>query len=347
MAFYLSRTFAKKPDHYVLNDLHIIHEGETAQMNHLLVTQYSLFIIESKSVHGKITINKSKEFVRSFNGKTQGMASPINQAEAQGKVLKSLLIGHKEQLREKALFGMLQWGFKYCPILIYVAISDTGDIDRKVVVPEVFKADDVTKALEAKLAELKSKFSLFSTSTNAWRMELDEAKNVADFLLNQHTPLIKNTPPPIKTAITEPVAVVTPKTFIAQEGAICPQCNHHQLIKKSIKRSDNTETDFLACAAHTKECKGIYALPRHSKETESPLTKANTDYQELDVCPRCKNGKLIICKGKTEFLGCSLFPKCRFTDYKQVIYLVAAFLSSKWIPVFTGMTVEGIVPRST
>ena len=115
MAFYLQRFFAKAKDCFVLNDLRIVHDGDAAQIDHLIVTKFGLFIIESKSVHGKIRINKQEEWSRQFNDSTQGMQSPVLQGEVQGKIIRALLIDNKHELLSKML-GLVQKGFKFCPI---------------------------------------------------------------------------------------------------------------------------------------------------------------------------------------------------------------------------------------
>lgn len=256
MAFYLKRSFGKNDDYFIINDLRITHEGDVAQIDHLIITQYGLFIVESKSVYGKITVNKNKEWARTYNKTLNGMASPVLQAEAQGKVLKSLLEAHAEQLLGK-LIG-LQKRFGSCPCLIYVAISDTGVIERKSEVAELFKADQITQEIELKVKILRKNSGLLgalNTSEPAWSMKAEEAIRVAEFLITQHTPLIKNNTSSVITEIAK------------------PPINADMII--SID-----------------------------------------SYKENDTCPKCKNGSLVKRKAKTEFLGCSNYPKCRFTDYK-------------------------------
>ncbi len=250
MAFYLSRAFSNQEDLYVINDLRVIHKNDAAQIDHLVITQYGLFIIESKSVYGKITVNANKEWSRTFNKFPSGMASPVLQADAQGKIIKNILKENADQLLGK-LLG-LQKGFGSCPVFVYVAISDAGIIERKADIPELKKADQITQEIELKIKELKKSSGILNAIKDpnpAWSMSAQETVKVADFLLNQHKPLIK------EIAITQ------------------------------------TKTPFI----QTKE------VPK---------------YKENDECPRCKTGRLVKRKAKTEFLGCSLYPKCKFTDYK-------------------------------
>jgi Nuclease-related domain/Topoisomerase DNA binding C4 zinc finger len=252
MAFYLSRAFADKEDCYVINDLRINYKNDTAQLDHLVVSQYGLFIIESKSVHGRIIVNSNKEWSRTFNKDVNGMASPVLQAQAQAKVIKCLLNDNKDQMLGK-LLG-LQKGFGSCTVFIYVAISDSGIIERKTDIPELKKADQVAQEIELQIKTLKKNSSILSALSNsepAWSMTTEETIKVANFLLNQHKPLIK--------------------TVLENE------------VKAEVILESNSELDI---------------------------------HKENDSCPRCKIGNLIKRKAKTEFLGCSNYPKCKFTDYK-------------------------------
>ena len=254
MAFYLSRAFASQDDCYVINDLRVNYKNDTAQIDHLVITQYGLFIIESKSVYGKIIVNANKEWSRTYNQVPSGMASPVLQAEAQAKVIKNILNDNSDQMLGK-LLG-LQKGFGSCPIFVYVAISDAGIIERKADIPELKKADQVTQEIELKVKALKKNSSILSalsSSEPAWSMKIKETVKVANFLLNQHKPLIKQT-----TA---------------------------HLAKASI--ATEVKSEEKKCA-------------------------------ENDGCPKCKTGKLVKRKAKTEFLGCSQYPKCKFTDYKTL-----------------------------
>lgn len=260
MAFYLQRTFAKKNDCFVLNDIRITYGDDVAQVDHLIVTPFGLFIIESKSVHGKIIVNKRNEWSRTYNKEVEGMSSPVLQAEAQGKVFRELLMENKENLLGKALFGTTQKGFVNCKIFIYVAISDKGVIDREHDVKELLKADQICKSILTELESLKKRNSLLSLSMNpVWEISLEETKLVADFLLSKHQPLLKNNV--IKTAISLVASKVTiklptldkpEKSFVPKVGAVCPQCNQLKLIRKSIQRADGTETEFLGCSEYPK-----------------------------------------------------------------------------------------------
>lgn len=331
MAFYLQRAFRKRDDCFVINDLRVVYDGDVAQIDHLVVSKYGLFIVESKSVHGAISINQHGDWKRTYSNQIAGMPSPVLQAQEQGRIIKELLRENAKQLLGKLLFGKIQRGFGYCPVYTYVAISDSGIIERDMDVAELFKADVVPGAINKKLDELARKANLLSPknllSTDViWFMAKDEAKAVAEFLISEHTfsalpvetkqALADAKPKPKLTSIRQPE-----KTFVPKVGALCPECGKQKLIRKSINRSDGTETDFLACQGYPGSCRALFPLVAVVRQVE-PADEvieipAAKPISEGMPCPKCKDGKLVKRKAKTEFLGCSNYPKCKFTDYRD------------------------------
>ena len=77
LAFYLNRAFGDTQDICVLNDLRVVHEGEVAQIDHLVIHRSGMAIIESKSVSTTISVNRQGEFTRSYKGTRSGMPSLI------------------------------------------------------------------------------------------------------------------------------------------------------------------------------------------------------------------------------------------------------------------------------
>lgn len=87
MAFYLRRYFQDRSDVWVLNDVRISHDGDFAQIDHLVVHTRGVVIIESKSVAGNIIVTADGQWIRAYGDKQYGMQSPIVQAELQGLIL--------------------------------------------------------------------------------------------------------------------------------------------------------------------------------------------------------------------------------------------------------------------
>ncbi|MEP3480262.1 MAG: nuclease-related domain-containing protein [Fuerstiella sp.] len=144
MAFYLNRAFQESSDIFVYNDLRFVRNEEVAQIDHLVLHRYGFTLIESKSVTGKVEVNKQLEFVRVWGQNRTGMKSPIAQVAMQAELLQNLLNDHKESLRRKVMFGLVQAEFGDVRFTKFVAVSDQGEIKREQCdPPELKKADSV------------------------------------------------------------------------------------------------------------------------------------------------------------------------------------------------------------
>lgn len=221
MAFLLQRRFGNDPSVFIINDLRIEHSGSTFQIDHLLVTQWGLFIIESKSVHCPVTIKvwdeKREHWSRNFAGKIEGFASPVLQAEEQARLLKEFLIAHKEKMLGK-LIGLLQKGFSCCPIIPLVAISASGIIrvESGSLHKSILKADEIGPEITRQIAQLKKKARFFNPSlATGWSISEVEAAHIARLLTYAHTPRrntqtrieVESTSHPIQEVLPEAAAI--------------------------------------------------------------------------------------------------------------------------------------------
>lgn len=120
MAFYLKRYFVESEEIYVINDLRLGKDGESLQIDHLVVHQNGLIIVESKSVSGKLTITNDMQWIRDYKENRTGMQSPIIQVEIQKMLLTSII----EELNSK-----FQARFPAMDIDFLISISDNGIID--------------------------------------------------------------------------------------------------------------------------------------------------------------------------------------------------------------------------
>lgn len=263
MAYYLRRAFGDAPAVHVFNDLRLVDgDGDVAQIDHLVLHPYGIFVIESKSVSGEIHVNEHDEWIRTWNGRSQGMGSPIQQAKRQIELLRKLLNKHAEELRDKRLFGKIQPGFSRCPMSILVAISDHGIIRRKGETPaEVCKADHVCERIQGEMDRHRKGASLLAKPDGdygLWVLRDAELSRVASFLLNHHQPL-KPLPsevakPPKADEVTEPPPKpVTQSKASEAEEAVCKHCGTGDLwvtfgqygyYFKCRKCHKNTPVDF-------------------------------------------------------------------------------------------------------
>lgn len=254
MAHYLHRAFAQDSDLHILNDLRLVDPDQpeqdgapgVAQIDHLVVHRWGLFIVESKSVSDAVTVHGDgaggDEWTRVFRGRQTGMPSPIRQAERQGKFLREYLHSRRETLLGKVPLGLRpftlvlhktdQRGFRSMPIQIIVAVSDRGKIERKKWEPPskpfrtfVCKADQVDAKIREEFEKHRSSSNVLSKGDGEygiWGMKQEESAAVAQFLTNQHTPVTskrEEIPRPVER-VAAPVAVAKPT--VAQ--AVCRGC---------------------------------------------------------------------------------------------------------------------------
>jgi hypothetical protein len=312
MAFRLGRRFGNDPKVHIINDLRIEHEGNTFQIDHLLVTPWGLFIVESKSVHCPVTIkvwdDKREHWSRNFDGKTEGIDSPVLQAEEQGRLLKTFMRANAEQMLRK-MIGLVQKGFGCCPVITLVAISSSGviDVESGTLHKSVLKADEIAPEIAQQITTLKKKASILNLSLDTgWDMAVEEAAQVASFLICAHVPKHppKQEEQPAARQSAPPASTQT--RMVPRVGAFCPRCGTRKLVRKSIKRSDATETDFLACEGHPKDCIQIFALV--TKETMGTL--------EIEKAPTLENTAPITTKQQRRQPGRKYCYKCKI-DIEQ------------------------------
>lgn len=212
MAHYLLRFFGKSTTFDVLNGIRVEHDGEVAQMDHIVIHPFGIIIIESKSVAGSVQIKDDGQWMRwspKYN-KPFGMRSPITQAQMQCALLKDLL---QANVKQQEAFSRLSFD-------VIVAISDGGTIQWPTsgALPAVCKADQVPAKVEGLLAALTSKpGNNVPLLTNP-----ENRKKIAEFLLRIHKPVAIPEP---EEKVQEPV-VKEPTTQAAQPALPAKACKY-------------------------------------------------------------------------------------------------------------------------
>lgn len=195
MAFYLKRAFGNDPNVLVLNGIRITQGDDATQIDHLLLHEFGMIIVESKSVTSEISINEHSEWTRSYNGMKKGMPSPVLQAKRQGEFLKRFLEPHTENFLKKILG--VQMKFDKMPIDVVVAISDTGIIKRprKPIdeLDHVCKADRAIEKIHDIIGGYRKKESALSLSLGPYYLGKTAREKISSFLIESHAPLQRST----------------------------------------------------------------------------------------------------------------------------------------------------------
>ena len=79
-AYEIEFWFGRSPNWASIHDLRIEVGGLTAQMDHLLINRLAeIWVLESKSFAEGVSVNDHGEWMRWWNGRPEGMPSPIEQ----------------------------------------------------------------------------------------------------------------------------------------------------------------------------------------------------------------------------------------------------------------------------
>lgn len=304
VAFYLRRAFKDHSQVFVFNDVKFKHNGETAQIDHLVVYTYGFILIESKSITGEVAINQHQEWSRSYRGQWQGMPSPIKQVELQLALLKSLVRDNAPQLLPK-MFGKIQQNFGGREWHSICAISSNAIINRdntpktleERLVKSEFIADKLLDIMKLP-ASTPNALHFFSTNTRPWFSEESLAR-ISEFLLEQNIAPSTQLKPGTKTSsLNEPSPVyldestaIAPITQeqpnIANEINLkCKQCNNQTTLKPRSGRYGY----FVTCG----ECDTNTPMKTSCPQCSSANTKVSKRKELYSlVCGDCENTALL------------------------------------------------------
>lgn len=185
VAYYLKMAFGENPQLFILNDLRVVHEDDiTAQMDHLVIHQHGIIIIESKSVAGKLQVQDDGQWVRWYaqsSGKDRslGMPNPIKQAKLQGQTLKRVLLHAADEKTRQVLENF--------PVDVLVTYSTTNGgvflTKNRELYPEVCAADAVDDYIN-KIIDDRAK----NAQAQDYRLSDTNRAKLADYLVKIHKP---------------------------------------------------------------------------------------------------------------------------------------------------------------
>ncbi len=232
MAHYLDRHFREHTKLHVLHDVRIEHDGEVAQMDHVVVHGFGIAIVESKSVSTSVRINAAGEWERRWGGRWSGMPDAILQGERQGLVLKRLLTSRQDALLDKVL-GLFKGTFGAMALDVFAAISDDGTIERakRGQAPQVMKADAIPKAIEDLVASYRNDVRFLNPNLRAFAKaprDFNEAEllRIGHFLRTRSTDVHVEPSAPEPSAVPRRTAVpvVAAVATLVRSRVVCKGC---------------------------------------------------------------------------------------------------------------------------
>lgn len=116
--------YGKSANWILMHDLRIVHDGEVAQIDHLLVGRcLDFWILESKNFANGVKINEHGEFVTFYENRPRGVDSPIEQNRRHLRIFQRMIDGGDLPLPTRL-------GFKLKPNLRSLILISGGAIKR-------------------------------------------------------------------------------------------------------------------------------------------------------------------------------------------------------------------------
>lgn len=193
VAFYLRREFSSSSDVFVFNDIRISHQGEQAQIDHLILNPKGFLIIESKSITGEVRVNKHGEWSRSYNGQWRGMASPLRQAELQADILRDWLNENRGSFFEKIRFFGWTNGVVGYDWQVLCAVSSNAILHREDMAEDISEKIVKAEFIAIKARDLFPKNILFNAITTTPIYSEKALNQLCGFILSSQKVSVKST----------------------------------------------------------------------------------------------------------------------------------------------------------
>lgn len=318
--YYLDFEFKNSKNWALIHDLRLEHEGDVAQIDHLLIGRMmDIYVIETKNFNQGVVISDDGDFSYFYKNKPYSIQSPIAQNERHIRFLKRFL--NNSDLLPKRLGVTLQPSYKNI-----VLISPNSRLTK----PKkgVFDCSAVMKADRFIERHTKDKYddSLSSMLSITKLISQDNLKLFAEKLALLHKPasidyvekfglkdydISNKTNQTIDSIEGKNISVKEKDADYERNAPLCPKCGA-EMVRRTAKKGKNIGKEFWGCTDFP-GCRGaIYDF----SQNESDVLESTVDSGPR--CPVCKH-KMVVresSKGKNagnKFWGCEQFPKCRGT----------------------------------
>lgn len=119
MAYYLRRFYRRSTQVDVLNGLRVRSGGVIARIDHLLLHDHGMLVVEREDVSGLVRIDDDGQWTLLRDGGSEILGSPITRAYVQALLLKEFL---DKRVRQRGFFDNLE-------LDVLVVVSDDCEIE--------------------------------------------------------------------------------------------------------------------------------------------------------------------------------------------------------------------------
>jgi len=285
MAHYLNARFGGERELLVFNDLKFEHLGRIAQIDHLVLSRWSAYFIETKSVSQKININPDGQWARVYGKKYFDIESPLEQSRRHESILFDLLESRLPDFMGK-LLGFQKTFRKVIDVQHLIAVSVGATIQgrgKKAVSKHLRPLDQIPQLIADNHKAVRSSLfgSVIAETHNAKTRKRQPAFSKQEFDACRRLLLdvdISQTPLELVHKFIESIAeqasdipepqTSTPKS--AQEKPVaaspadeqparrCPKCDS-EMVLRTAKHGDRSGKQFYGCSQYPK-CRTIINL---------------------------------------------------------------------------------------
>ncbi|WP_434637846.1 NERD domain-containing protein [Sulfurimonas sp. NW7] len=249
-AYYIDFYLKDSKHIIVLHDLRIEYNGESAQIDHMLITRFGIELIESKSFSGEVTINDDNSINVKYNNKIKSFPNPIEQSKRHAKLLGDFINNNFDIGKRIKVLG----GF---PILSNaVLLNPNTYITNKTLPKKFYRADSY---INTRRDEIDNISTLQAFKSASKMVTIEKAQELAKFLIAHHSPVVFEYEKKYKIAKPkeniqkEAIDIIiekdsdSKKTEKLSVGSSCPFCN-----QPLVLRNANKNTPFLGCSTYPK-----------------------------------------------------------------------------------------------
>lgn len=243
---------------YVLHDLFLEHDGLTAQIDYLVITRKSNYVIECKNLYGNIEINNTGSFIRTykFGNKVskEGIYSPITQNQRHMELIKAIRSQAKGNILAKAIFEKNFYNNYHSIVVLANPKTVLNDkYAKKEIKEQVIRADQL-------ISYIKKIDSSVTDSSSDKDME-----DIANFFISQHkanpVDYVEKYRRQVEEATNTEAEESSPAENVEEakaEAPICPVCGA-PMVLRTAQKGDNKGGQFYGCSKFPK-CRGIRSL---------------------------------------------------------------------------------------
>ena len=174
-AYYLDFYFKDNPRNILLHDIRIEHNGEVAQIDHIIINRLGIEVLESKSFSGELTIKADGSLNVKYGNKIQTFPNPIEQNNRHVKILSEFLKENMELPQNLKLFGI--------PISSTVLINPKTTLTNDKLPKGFLRADSFITDWKSRVDKMGA-ITVFKTIGTI--ISLERAKDIANLLIKHH-----------------------------------------------------------------------------------------------------------------------------------------------------------------